>query len=319
MDVLKTISEVGLVPVVALDSAEHAVPLGKALIDGKLPVAEITFRTDAAEESIKRMSAELPGLAVGAGTVLTEDQARRAVAAGARFIVTPGLNPKVVRWCVDNGVPVTPGVNSPSQIEEAMELGLEIVKFFPAEPSGGTAMLKAFAGPYGKMKFIPTGGISLKNLNEYITLPNVFAVGGSWMVAPALYADGDFSKVSKTCLDARVCSLGFELAHIGINGEESEESIRSAQFLSNLLGMPLTVGNSSSFVGKSFEITKQRGAGEHGHIAILANSCERALSFFALQGIAPKAESEKYKNGRLQSVYLDWDFMGFAVHLVRKG
>ena len=157
-DILQRIGELGIVPVVKLDKASDALPLGKALLEGELPIAEVTFRTDAAEESIRIMSRELPELLVGAGTVLTSDQVKKAVDAGAKFIVTPGFNPSVVDYCVEHNIPITPGINSPSQIEMALERGLDVVKFFPAEQSGGLPMLKAMSAPYGSVRFIPTGG-----------------------------------------------------------------------------------------------------------------------------------------------------------------
>ena len=178
-ETLAKLGKIGLIPVIKLDSPAEALPLGKALVAGGLPVAEVTFRTEAAEESIRILANELPELVLGAGTVLTTTQADAAAAAGARYVVTPGFNPRVVAHCLEMGLPVTPGVNSASQIEEAIEMGLDVAKFFPAGPSGGTEMLKAFAGPYGgKISFIPTGGVGPKNLTEYLSCSNVFAVGG---------------------------------------------------------------------------------------------------------------------------------------------
>ena len=180
--VLEEISKIGIVPVIALDHVEDAAPLAKALINGGLPCAEVTFRTDAAEESIRIMSEQFPEMLVGAGTVLTTEQVDRAVNAGAKFIVSPGLNPKVVKYCVEKGIPVTPGCANPSDVEVAIELGLEVVKFFPAEALGGIKMLKALSGPFPQVKFMPTGGISESNYKNYLELENVFCVGGSWML-----------------------------------------------------------------------------------------------------------------------------------------
>ena len=159
-DVLKKLGEIGIVPVVVLDDAKDAEPLGKALMEGGLPCAEVTFRTAAAEESIRIMSEKFPEMLVGAGTVLTIDQANRAIDAGAKFIVAPGLNPKIVQYCIDRGVPVCPGTCTPSDVERALELGLDTVKFFPAEPSGGLGFIKAIGAAYVNVKFMPTGGIS---------------------------------------------------------------------------------------------------------------------------------------------------------------
>ena len=196
-ELLRKFQELGIVPVVVLDNAKDAEPLAKALCDGGLPCAEVTFRTDAAEESIRIMAQKFPHMLVGAGTVLTIDQVDRAVAAGAKFIVSPGLNPKVVKYCVEKDIPITPGVQTPSEIEQALEFGLDVVKFFPAEPAGGLKMIKALAGPYVNLKFIPTGGISTKNAPEYLGYDKILAVGGSWVASKDLINAGKFDEIAK--------------------------------------------------------------------------------------------------------------------------
>ncbi|MFW6250332.1 MAG: bifunctional 4-hydroxy-2-oxoglutarate aldolase/2-dehydro-3-deoxy-phosphogluconate aldolase [Alkalispirochaetaceae bacterium] len=201
-DPIEIIRTHGLVPVIKLDSADSAVPLAGALQEAGLPVAEITFRTDAAEESIKRVAKELPEVALGAGTVLTVDQAKRAVDAGAAFIVTPGFNPKVVEYCVKHQIPITPGVNNPTAVEQALDFDLKTLKFFPAEASGGVKMLKALGGPYGGVSFVPTGGVNADNLSEYLALKNVAAVGGSWMVPSAKISAGEFNTVVELTREA---------------------------------------------------------------------------------------------------------------------
>ena len=206
--VLDRLGELKLIPVVKIENAADAVPLGEALLEGGLPVAEITFRTDAAEEAIASLSANLPELLVGAGTVLKIIQVQRAIDAGAKFIVAPGFNPRTVSYCVENGYPITPGVNSPTQIEAALEYGLEVVKFFPAEASGGLAMLKAMSAPYSGVRFIPTGGISAANVREYLAHPSILACGGSWMVKPALIKAGSFAEITKLCREAVAIARG---------------------------------------------------------------------------------------------------------------
>jgi len=199
-DILKTIEGYGIVPVVKIEKASDALHLGKALLSGGLPLAEITFRTAAAEEVIRTLAEGMPELIVGAGTVLTTEQAGRALRAGARFIISPGFNPKVVSFCRERGVPVIPGVNSPTQIEAAMECGLGVLKFFPAEESGGAAFLKAVAAPYEGIRFIPTGGINPTNLISYLSLKNVIACGGSWMVKSDLISAGKFVEITRLTL-----------------------------------------------------------------------------------------------------------------------
>lgn len=204
-DVTARLGRIGLVPVVRLERAEDAVPLGQALLAGGLPCAEITFRTAAAAESIARLSAALPELLIGAGTVLTVEQAEQAVEAGAKFVVSPGFGVEVVDWCLDHDVPVLPGVVTPTEIMMALEKGIRIVKFFPAEAYGGVATIKALSAPFGGVKFMPTGGITPQNLATYLALPAVHAVGGSWMVEGKLITAGRFDEVQR--LAAEACAI----------------------------------------------------------------------------------------------------------------
>ena len=199
---LEKLGKFGVVPVVVLDDAKDAAPLAKALCDGGLACAEVTFRTDAAEESIHIMTSQYPEMVVGAGTVLTTKQVDRAVAAGARFIVTPGLDPEIVRYCIEKDIPVTPGVVTPSELAQAYALGLRLVKFFPAEPSGGLPMIKALAAPYNMMQFMPTGGISAATLCDYLRYEKIFACGGSWMVKGSLITSGAFDKITELTKEA---------------------------------------------------------------------------------------------------------------------
>jgi len=200
--VLKEIEKIGIIPVVVLDRVEDALPLAKALIEGGLPCAEVTFRTAAAEEAIRVMSENFPELLVGAGTVLTTDQVDRAVAAGAKFIVSPGLNPRIVKYCVEKGIVIVPGCANPSDIEQALENGLEVVKFFPAEAIGGLKMIKAMAAPYVGVKFMPTGGINAQNVREYLAYDRIVACGGSWMVSGKLIKEGKFDEITELVKEA---------------------------------------------------------------------------------------------------------------------
>ena len=200
--ILEQLGTYGIVPVVVLQDAAKAEPLAKALCKGGLACAEVTFRTDAAEESIRIMSEKFPEMLVGAGTVLTTEQADRAVKAGAKFIVSPGLNPEVVKWCQAHEVPVIPGIVTPTEMEQAIGLGLTMVKFFPAEAAGGVKMIKALSAPYGNVRFMPTGGISLANMEDYLSFPKVFACGGSWMVKKDLIQAGAFDRITELCRQA---------------------------------------------------------------------------------------------------------------------
>lgn len=202
MDIFEEVGKIRIVPVVVLNDAEKAVPLAEALCKGGLPCAEVTFRTDAAEESIKRIANARPDMLVGAGTVLSPEQADRAMAAGAKFIVSPGLNPKVVEHCLKNNYPVCPGIMTPTEIELAMSFGLERVKFFPAEQAGGLKMIKALAAPYTKLKFMPTGGLNAQNITEYLAYEKIFACGGSWMCAGKLVNENKFDEIEKLTAEA---------------------------------------------------------------------------------------------------------------------
>ncbi len=201
-EILVKVQEIGIIPVVVLDRVEDAIPLGKALVEGGLPCAEVTFRTEAAEKSIRVLSENFPDLLVGAGTVLTTEQVDRAVAAGAKFIVSPGLNPRIVKYCVEKGVVIVPGCANPSDIEQALENGLEVVKFFPAEVIGGLKMIKAMAAPYAGVKFMPTGGINADNVRDYLAYDRIVACGGSWMVSGKLIKDGRFDEITELVREA---------------------------------------------------------------------------------------------------------------------
>ncbi len=203
---MKTIAEqftgFGVVPVVVLNDVKDALPLAKALLEGGLPCAEVTFRTEAAEESIRQMVKEYPEMLVGAGTVLTIEQVDRAVDAGAKFIVSPGFDPEIVDYCLEKNIPVFPGCITPSEIAQAVKRGLKIVKFFPAEQFGGVATIKALAAPYTMVKFMPTGGISAKNLKDYLECDKIICCGGSWMVKGDLIKAGEFDKIRELTKEA---------------------------------------------------------------------------------------------------------------------
>lgn len=203
---MKTLEErfydYAVVPVVVLNNADDAVPLADALIKGGLPCAEVTFRTDAAEESIRRICESFPDMLVGAGTVLTTKQVERAYKAGAKFIVSPGFDPEIIDYCISIGLPVLPGCITPSEIAQAVKRGLKVVKFFPAEQSGGVAMIKAMAAPYSMVKFMPTGGISTKNLADYLSCDKILCCGGSWMVKEDLIKSGSFDKITDMTREA---------------------------------------------------------------------------------------------------------------------
>lgn len=196
------IQELGVVPVVVLEDAKDAEPLAKALCEGGLPCAEVTFRTAAAQESIRKMSEAFPEMLVGAGTVLTIEQVDRAVGAGAKFIVSPGFDPEIVDYCLEKKIPVFPGCITPSEVARAVKRGLKVVKFFPAEQFGGVSTIKALAAPYVGLKFMPTGGVNSKNLKDYLSNKSIIACGGSWMVKGDMIKAGEFEKIKELTKEA---------------------------------------------------------------------------------------------------------------------
>ena len=316
--VLEQISKIGIVPVVKIDRAEDALPLAKALCAGGLPCAEVTFRTSAAAEAIKIMTTNFPDMCVGAGTVLNTEQVDAAVAAGSKFIVSPGLNPRTVKYCIDKNVPFAPGVSTPSDIEMAIELGLDVVKFFPAEQAGGLAAIKAMAAPYVNMKFMPTGGINAKTLTSYLDFNKIIACGGSWMVPADLINAGEWDKIEQLTREAVQTMLGFELAHVGINCENETEAMKAAQRFGFLFGWALKVGSSSIFTDTAVEVMKTPFKGTHGHIAIRTNYIERAVNYMSTVLGVEFEEPTKDEKGKYKAIYFKEEISGFAVHLLQK-
>lgn len=318
MDMLQRLSLAGLVPVIKVDDAADAVPLCRALMEGGLPVAEITFRTAAAAEAIANVNRELPDVLLGAGTVLTCEQVDRAVAAGAKYIVSPGLNPDVVRYCQKIGIAVLPGCSNPSDIEMALSLGLKTVKFFPAEAVGGLPLIKALAAPYVDVTFVPTGGISEKNLLNYLSFNKIVACGGSWMVPDAAVKAKDWDAIRELTRSAVNLMHGFEVRHIGINQPDDQSALNTAKLIADMLGMPVKEGNSSVFVGTGFEVMKSKGRGTMGHIAVGVNSLPRAKAYLESRGYPFEEDSAAYKDGKMVAIYLKGEFGGFAIHLLQK-
>ena len=318
-DIIKELHDYGLVPVIKITDVNNAVPLAKALCDGGLNCAEITFRTACAKEAIARITKELPNMLVGAGTVLTPEQADEAIEAGSKFIVSPGLNPRVVKHCLEKGVPVLPGVATPSEVEQALELGLKAVKFFPAEAAGGLNMIKSMAAPYQSLQFMPTGGINADNMLEYLSFNKIIACGGSFMVKDSLIDAGNFEEITRLTKDAVMKMLGFKLVHVGINCESSTEAQMGAKLICSLFGMDCKIGNSSTFAGTEFEFMHSKYLGTHGHIAIATNFPDRARAYLERMGIEFNDDTAKYdEKGNLTIVYLKGEICGFAIHIVKK-
>ena len=318
MDILNKLSAAGVVPVVVIENAKDAVPTAEAMLRGGIDIMEITFRTAAAPDAILAVSENCPKMLVGAGTVITLEQCKQAVDCGASFIVSPGFNREVVVWCVEHDIAVTPGCVTPTEIMEAMELGLKVLKFFPANVYGGIGAMEALSGPFGGIKFIPTGGVNAQNLAEYISAPFIHAVGGSWVCPKADISAGHFEKITQLCREARKAVLGFEVAHIGVNCPDAESSLSLCGSFSEAFGFETKLGNSSNFSTSAIEIMKSNYLGEKGHIAIRTNRMEAAICELAAKGFQIDPETAKYKGDRMIAVYLRQEFGGFAVHLLQK-
>lgn len=286
---------------------------------GGLSAAEVTFRTAAAEEAIRRIVAEVPDMLVGAGTVLTKELADRAIAAGSQFIVSPGFNPEITRYVLDKGVVMMPGTATPGEMEQAMSMGLDVVKFFPAEQNGGVAKQKALAGPYTNLRWMPTGGVNTKNMMDYLGFDRIIACGGTWMVKKDLIEGEKWDEITRICKDAVKTMLGFELGHVGINCQDAGQAEQTAKALCAIFGFEYKAGNSSDFAGSAVECNKAPGRGAHGHIAIRTNNVDRAIYHLGLQGVKFDESSRKTDaKGRTKAIYLQEELCGFALHLVQK-
>lgn len=318
MDLMKKFSNVGVVPVVVLDKAEDAVSTANALLAGGIDVMEITFRTAAAADSIAAVAAECPDMVVGAGTIITLEQCKKAVECGAKFIVSPGYNDAVVAWCVENDIAVLPGCVTPTEIMAAIAHGLKVVKFFPANVYGGLGAMKSLAGPFGGIKFMPTGGVGANNLAEYLSAPFIHAVGGSWLCTKADIAAHNFEKITALCAEARKIALGFEVAHVGVNTAGTEVCEEVSGMLNAAFGFDIKRGNSSTFASSGIEVMNSPYLGAMGHVAVRTCNIERAIDELERRGYAVDMSTAKFKGDRMIAVYLTKEIGGFAYHLLQK-
>ena len=270
--VMDLIGKAGLVPVIAIDDADNAANTAKALLAGGLQIMEITMRTEAGIDAIRRVKEAYPEMLIGAGTVLNVEKARESVEAGAEFIVSPGFNPEVVKWCLDRKVDITPGCVTPTEIEKAMSFDLNILKYFPASVYGGIKGIKSLAGPYRMVKFIPTGGINNDNLTDYADKPFIHAVGGGWLCSSANIRSHNFEKITLMVKKAIDILLGFELIHIDIKSENSDEALHTAKDFLKMLDFGFEEDNISIITGQGIEASKKKAQGLLGHIAIKTNN-----------------------------------------------
>ena len=315
---IKELYRIGIVPVVALDDAADALPLGAALKKGGVSAIEVTFRTAAAADAIRLLTREMPELLVGAGTVLTKEQADAAIEAGAKFIVSPGFQPELVSYVLSKGVPMCPGTATPGEMEQAMALGLSAVKFFPAEQNGGAPMLKALSAPYRDLLFMPTGGVKLENLRNYLALDQVFACGGTWLATKDDIKAKAFDKITARTREAVKTMLNFRIKHVGINSKDEAEAKKTATLLCSIFDFDYNDTELSVFTGTAVEVMKFMGRGSLGHVAIGADNVDRAEYYLRQRGFSFDESTRRVDAaGRTTFLYLSDEIGGFAFHLTK--
>ncbi len=317
-DICKRIHDIGIVPVIALDSVEDAAPLAKALCAGGLPVAEVTYRTAAAHDAMIEMRKACPEMIIGAGTVLNREQVDSAIDAGAEFIVSPGTNPDTIAYCIEKGIPILPGTSNAADLEVCMHYGLEVVKFFPAEQLGGIKMIKALAAPYNKLKFMPTGGVKEANVNDYLNDPVILACGGTWMIDKEALKNKDFKKIEELTRGAVKAMLGIRIKHIGINEESGNGEDLARQFAA-FFGGNVRETSKGWFGSELVEIMNEsKKRGRHGHIGVQTNNVDRAKRYYESLGYEFDEASADYDDkGNLKLIYFKEEIGGFAIHLVK--
>lgn len=314
----KQISLGGILPVVVLDEARHGVPLAQALARGGIRQMEVTFRTDAARDAIAAITRECPGTLVGAGTVTSRAMAKTAVEAGARFIVSPGLDEDIVRWCQEEGIPVLPGIATPTEAQAAVRLGLNQVKVYPAQQLGGVDYLRSLASVFGNLRFLPSGGIDHHNLCSYLDQSCVLAASGSWICPRDMIRGEQFQEIEALARGAVEKMLGFHLLHIGVNSRDGDEAKDTASRFCQMFGLPLIQLAPSFFAGTMMEVLKSPFLGEHGHIAISTNYMDRALAHFESRGYKFRDVDPSVDPKDLVAVYFQEEIGGFAIHLRRR-
>lgn len=318
-DVMQCIADTGILPVINITDLESALPLAGAILDGGIRALEVTLRSEVSLQAIALIAKTYPELKLLAGTVLTVEQAQSALDAGVSGLVMPGYDDEIVDFALSRGVPVVPGCITAADIQKGYKKGLRVFKFFPAEESGGLAAIKLLSGPFKGAKFLPTGGMNYSNIGTYLKEPCIIACGGSYMADAKTIAAGDFDTIKENCRRAIRASLGFALAHVGINHENGEEALLTAEKIARLFDLEVRPMNSAVFAGDAVEAIKSRGAGRLGHVGFSTSSIPRAIAYFNDRGIALDMEgAKKDKNGNVTCVYLKDEIAGFAFHVVGK-
>ena len=318
-EAMNRIAQIGILPVIRIDRLEDAAALAEALCAGDIPAIEITMRTECALDAIRRIKTQCPQMTVGAGTVTSPELADRALEAGADFLVSPGLNPETVEHAWSRGAAIVPGCVTATEIEAGMGMGLDTFKFFPAEQMGGLQTIKLLSGPFQKARFIPTGGLNYSLLPQYLALPQVMACGGSFMAPGELIRAGAWDRITELCKKAVKLSLGFALAHVGINHTDSEQAQSSAEWFCRAFLMEKDEHKGAVFAGSMVECLRGKGKGTLGHIAVSTASTYRAMAYLQNKGFQLRQDAAGVDEmGRTKWIYLADEVGGFAVHIQQR-
>lgn len=318
MIIFDRLRNIGIIPEIALSDPAQALPLCRAFSRAGIPTIEITLRTPAALDCIRAIAKDAPEVICGAGTVLTPAQADDAIEAGARYLVSPGFDEELMRHCLERGYPILPGVSTTSEVQRAVGMGLRDLKFFPADASGGTAALRQLAAPFPDVRFVATGGITPETMCDYLALPCVTAVGGSFMAPKPLLDAGDYDAIAELAAKAVANMLGFFLVHVGVNCQSDEQAQKVARFLCTAFGLKIRPLEPCYFAGSLFEVLKKPGRGAYGHIGLGTTDIHRAIRYVEGNGFQLDHENAIYfPDGRLQCVYFIEELAGFALHILQ--
>ncbi len=318
MNYTERLANNAVVPTVAIEDVKSAAPTAKALLAGGIDVMEITLRTDAGLASIEEVAKKCPDILVGAGSVINLEQAKASIAAGAKFIVSPGFDEEIVKYCLENDVTVTPGCVTPTEVMAAVKLGVNVINFFPANAHGGLTAMRALAEQFGNITFIPTGGVNAENIGEYTAEPYIHTVSGSWICTKEDIIAENYDKITMLCKEAVMNSLGFEMVHVGINTENEEKATKAAEAFSDMFLFSIRNGSNFIFSGPHIEMMKSTTPGVLGHVAIRTNNIHRAVAFLEKRGYAMDPSKQKEVRGKTVPIYLEAKVEGFGIQLMQK-
>jgi 2-dehydro-3-deoxyphosphogluconate aldolase/(4S)-4-hydroxy-2-oxoglutarate aldolase len=315
-EIIDIIRKNGILPIASIENEIDAIPIGTALYNAGIRVIEVTFRTDKALESMRVITSAFPGMYIGAGTVRTTKEVDQAMEAGCRFVVSPGVNAKIIKYCKKNGILIIPGVATASEIEEALDLGIHLVKFFPCEAMGGIRTIEALSRPYPDMTFLPSGGITAENMMEYLENPNVIAVNGSWLIEDDFHERQNFDEIEERAKKAVKRMLGFRIDHIAVNLPKDDLAEHAAADFAELFDEEVTEDEQSFKAGEMFQAMKPSLRGLMGHMGVRTNSLERAEYYLSNRGV--EFGLENHDSIEEDSIYLNLEIAGTAIQVLQK-